>query len=225
LMTGLIILLIPLNIIQFYQHTQWIFPPYNINKSIYWDSFFRLTKQAKVFLPGEAVVAKKSFANDMEEEHGPSWLNPSTRNNSESHQGTWSSLADQTIPYSLGLQVCPDSLFATGNRLILVESYFLTHEKTTEGILVVDFEKDGKSLSYNALNLDRFSRKGKWTKLEAAFYVPRNMPENGSVRIYFYNPSPVYKLFIDDLTIDFISLKDNPDYRKIEGVLLPEKIN
>ena len=99
------------------------------------------------------------------------------------------------------------------------------HERTTEGTLVVSFEMDGKSLSYNALNLDRYARKGKWTKLEAAFYVPRNMPQKGSVKIYFYNPSPVYKLFIDDLTIDFISLKDEPDYRKIEGILLPEKIN
>jgi hypothetical protein len=222
---GLIILMTSLNLIQFYQHSQWIFPPYNITKSIYWDSFFSLTKQAKVFLPGEAVVAKKSFINDMEKDYGPTWLNPATRNISESRQGKWSSLADQTIPYSAGLVVCPDSLFITGNRLILVEAYFLAHERTSEATLVVSFELDGKSMSYNALNLDKFTRKDCWTKLEAAFYVPRNFPQNGLVKIYFYNPSPVKKLFIDDLKVDFISLKDDPDYRKIEGILLPEKTN
>ncbi|MCK9422284.1 MAG: hypothetical protein M0Q38_06785 [Bacteroidales bacterium] len=224
LISGFIILLIMLNIIQFYQHTQWIFPPYNINKSIFWDSFFSLTKQAKVYLPGEAIVAKKSFTNDMEENKGPTWLNPNTRNGSEYHEGHWSSLADQTFPYSAGLEVCPDSLFITGNRLIRIEAYFLTSERTTESSLVVDYEMGGKSLSYNALNLDKYNRKDRWTKMEAAFYVPRKMPQKGSVKIYFYNPSPVSKLFIDDLKIEFISLKDEPDYRKIEGVLLPDEI-
>jgi hypothetical protein len=225
LFSGLIILLISLNIIQFYQHTQWIFPPYNINKTIFWNSFFSLTKQAKVFLPVEGIVEKRSFNNDMEQDYGQGWMNAITRNESEYHLGRWSSLADQTMQYSAGLEACPDSLFITGNRLIRIESYLLTREKTTEGTLVVDFEMDGKSVSYNAVNLDKYCRTGRWTKVETAFYTPRNFPRQGSVKIYFFNPSPVYKLFIDDLKIEFISLKDEPDYRKIEGVLLPEKIN
>jgi hypothetical protein len=35
----------------------------------------------------------------------------------------------------------------------------------------------------------------------------------------------LYKLYVDDLQVDFLSLKDEPDSRKVEGILLPEKIN
>ncbi|MCX6268524.1 MAG: hypothetical protein NTW16_14405 [Bacteroidetes bacterium] len=223
--SGIIILLISLNIIQFYQHTQWIFPPYNINKPIYWNSFFSLTKQAKIFLPMEGILAERTFTNDMEKDQGQAWLNPGTRNDSEFHQGHWSSLSDQTIPYSVGFVTRPDSLFVTGNRIIRIEAFVLKPGKKTEATLVVDFETDGKSVSYNALTLDSYTREGRWTRIEAAFYVPLNLPLNGSVKIYFFNPSPDQKLFIDDLRIDFISLKDEPGYRKIEGILLPEKIN
>jgi len=223
IMACVILFLVLLNLLQFYQHARWIFPPYDITRQIYRESFFSLTRKAKVFLPEEGIVAGRSYRNDMEKEMG--WMNPATRTGSEHHLGQWSSAITHEMPYSAGLEAGIDSLFLTANRLIRVESEVLTHDEKTGGTLVVDYQLDGKSLSYNVLDLNNYVRRGRWTRIQAGFYVPADMPPGGTVKIYFFIPSEDKTIWIDDLAIDFLSLKDEPDYRKIEGIILPEKIH
>ena len=224
LLSATVILLIALNLLQFYQHSQWIFPPYNLTGAMYWDSFFSLHRKAKVYLPEEGITSSKSFVNDMESGKGKEWMNQATRNNYVFHQGHWSSMVDKNIPYSLGLETGLDSLYSTGNRIIRIKAWVYAPRDASQPTLVVDYQSEGKSKSYNQFILDKFVTVKKWTPLEVAFYVPRDMPANSTVKIYFFNPSPFYKLFTDDLQIDFLSLKDEPDYRKIEGILLPEQV-
>ena len=225
LLSAIVILLISLNIIQFYQHTQWIFPPYTITRAIFWDSFFSLSKKAKVFIPSEGIAGKKSFINDMESEKGLAWMNQGTRNELVFHQGHYASKVDKYIPYSVGLETGVDSNFTTANRIIMITSWVLAPKEKTEATLVVDFQTNGKTVSYNQFILKTFVQVDKWTRVEAAFYAPRELPVNGTTKIYFFNQSLLYNFYVDDLKIDFLSMKDEPDYRKIEGVLLPEKIN
>jgi hypothetical protein len=225
ILSAILVLLISLNLLQFYQHAKWIFPPYNITAGMYWDSFFSLSQKARVYIPAESIAGKKSMLNDMERLQGSPWMNQGTRNDTISYQGHWSSKSDKKIPYSVGLETRLDTLFTTGNRIIQVSAWVLATKETTEATLVVDYQSKGKSLSYNQFILEKFVPEDKWTKIEVAWYVPRNLPPDGAAKVYFYNPSPLYKLYIDDLIIDFISLKDEAEYRKIEGALLPEKIN
>ncbi len=225
LLTVLVVLLVSLNLLQFYQHTQWIFPPYNITGANYRDSFFSLHRKAKVFIPDESVAAVKSFTHDMESDKGLAWMNERTRNNLVYHQGHWSSLVEKKIPYSVGLETRIDSLFTTANRVIRVSAWVLAPKDASDPTLVVDYQTKGKSVSYNQFILDKFVAVGKWTKIEAAYYVPGNLAPNSVAKIYFFNPSLYYWLYVDDLQIDFCSLRDEPDFRKIEGVLLPEKVN
>jgi hypothetical protein len=225
ILSAILILLISLNLLQFYQHAKWIFPPYNITAGMYWDSFFTLSQKTKVYIPGEGIRGRNSMAHDMESDKGGPWMNHGTRNDTISYQGKWSSKSDKKIPYSLGLETKLDTLFTSGNRIILVSAWVLAPREATEASLVVDYQSKGKSLSYNQFILEKFVPEDKWTKIEVAWYVPRNLPPDGAAKVYFYNPSPLYKLYIDDLIIDFISLKDEAEYRKIEGALLPEKIN
>ncbi len=225
LLTTILILLVSLNFLQFYQHAKWIFPPYTINSNIYRDSFFSLTLKAKAYIPAEGIVGKSTFANDMESLKGIEWMNPGTRQDTIFHQGRWSSGTDKKIPYSLGLETTVGKFFQTNNRIILVNAWVLAPKEATESTLVVDYQSDGKSLSYNQFILEKYVPVNKWTPIEVAFYVPGEMPENATAKVYFYNPSPLYKFFVDDLTIDLISMKDDPEFYKIEGVLLPEKVN
>ncbi|MFZ4564332.1 MAG: hypothetical protein ACOYNU_13215 [Bacteroidales bacterium] len=222
-LSALVILLISLNRLQFYQHTKWIFPPYNITRAMYWDSFFSLSQKAKVYIPEDGIVGINTMSNDMEQDQGHVWMNPGTRNDTVFHQGRWSSKTDKKNPYSVGLETKLDSLFTTRNRLIRITAWVLSPREMNEATLVADYQLDGKSLSYNQFILEKFVPADEWTKVEIAWYVPGTLPLKGTAKIYFYNPSPLYKLYVDDLTIDFISLKDEPDYQKIEGVLLPEK--
>lgn len=225
LLSALFVLLIALNLLQFYQHSKWIFPPYNITSDMYWDSFFSLSQKAKVYIPEESVAGIKTMFNDMEVDKGGAWMNPGTRNDTVFFKGKWSSKVDKKIPYSLGLETRLDTLYTTSNKLVRIHAWVLAPKEATEATLVVDFQANSRSLSYNQFILEKFVPADKWTSIEVAFYVPRNLPPNGAAKIYFFNPSPLYKLYIDDLKIDFITLKDEPDYRKIEGILLPEKIS
>ncbi|MCX6306530.1 MAG: hypothetical protein NT040_16320 [Bacteroidetes bacterium] len=224
LFSAILVLLISLNLVQFYQHAKWIFPPYNITGAIYRGSFFSLTQKARVYIPDESIAGRTSMKNDMETDQGHSWMNSGTRNDTVFHQGRWSSKTDRKAPYSVGLEDTLGPLFKTGNRIILVRAWILSPKETTEATLVVDYQSKGKSLSYNQFILDKYAGADKWTPIEAAFYVPGDLPPNGVAKIYFFNPSALYKFYVDDLTIEFISLKDEPDYRKIEGVLMPETV-
>jgi hypothetical protein len=217
-------LLILLNLVQFWQHSQWIFPPYNISSEIYRDAFFTFTRKARVYVPDEAIAKVSNIQNDMETEKAPLWMNQKTRTKLEASSGNWSSLADRKLPYSVGPEITPDSLFTTKNRIIRVQAMVLSPRERPEATLVVDFQNDEKSLSYNQVLLEKFVPANEWTLVEAAVYFPVNFPNQGRVKVYFYNPSSIYDLFIDDLSVDFISLKEQPQYLKLEGILLPEQI-
>ena len=195
LLSAILILLVSLNLLQFYQHATWIFPPFNITGAIYRGSFFSLTQKARVYIPADGIAGKKSFINDMEAGRGTPWMNSGTRNDTVFHQGHWSSKADRKSPYSVGLEDTLKPLFSTENRLIQVRGWVLSPRETTEATLVVDFQSHGRSLSYNQFILDKFVPVDKWTPVEAAFYVPREMPADGVVKIYFFNPSALYKLY------------------------------
>ncbi|MEI7526984.1 MAG: hypothetical protein WCJ95_21730, partial [Mariniphaga sp.] len=224
ILSTVVVLLVSLNILQFYQATRGVLPPVTITGEIYRDTFFNMSRTARVYIPTESITAKKTLQNNMESEKERIWMNQNTRNNSQFHTGQWSSVADIKTPYSAGLEIGLDSLFSTRNRVILVTAWVKGPDDVTKPSLIVDFQIAGKSLSYNHFELEKFVPSGRWTRIEVAYYVPQNLPEHGAVKIYFYNPSPYYKLYTDDLQIDFLSLKNEPDYLKMEGVNSPEPV-
>ena len=218
-LSALIILLIGLNIFQFYQHAKWIYPPSIITGEIFFDSFFSTTKKARVYLPEEGIVGEKNFYNDLEKDND--WMNSNIRDNKISRSGGWSSKIDQKHPYGIGLEVGVESMFTTRNRVISVKGWIYTPKERTESSLIVDFQVGYASKSYNPFLLEEIATIDKWTYIEEAIYVPGDLPAGSTVKIYFYNPSAFIPLYIDDLKIDFISLREEPDYMKIEGVILP----
>jgi hypothetical protein len=217
--TTFCMLLTGLNLFQFYQHAKWIFPATYITRQIYWDSFFTLYPKAQVFLPEGAIIGKKSFFNDMEKDLG--WMNPGTLSDIDVVSGKKSSMIDSAQSCSVGLEEKIQPVISSRNAIIKVSAYVLSAGKKSISSLVVDYELEGKSFCYTPFNLEPFVRNHEWVKIDYAIYVPREYPENTFVKIYFYNPSPSVPLFIDDLKIDFLSLKDDKDYQSIEGVRVP----
>lgn len=220
----LLTVLAVLNLFQFWQQTRWIFPPYTITSEIYLDSFFSLSKKAKVYIPQENIAMAKTIRHDLEKENGTFWINEKSRFDSVSHGGKWSSRVNRQLPYSIGAEVGTDTLFSTANRVIRISAQVFSPRQRSEATLVVDYQHEGKSLSYNQFILEEYVPPDRWTPVEAAFYVPSGLPEGSRIKIYFYNPSPIYSLFIDDLRADFLSMNDHPDNRKLEGVLMAEPI-
>jgi hypothetical protein len=219
--TALLLALTALNLFQYYQHTKWIFPPYIITSEIFWDSFFSTGKHAVVYIPAGGITAVRSFSNDLEKELP--WMNNRGRTNLVSYSGSWSSKADTLLPYSTGMEVRPDTLFTTSNRIIRVTAMVYSPKETTDAILVAEFSNSGSGKSYNAFYLEKFVQPDQWTSVQAAFYVPPGLPAAAIAKIYFYNPAKYLPVFIDDMKVDFISMKDEADFRRIEGVVLPNQ--
>jgi hypothetical protein len=95
--------------------------------------------------------------------------------------------------------------------------------KTSGSTLVVEVNSGNQRLSYNSFYLARYVQADQWTHVEAAFYIPRNIPENSIAKIYFYNNIGSVPLFIDDMSVEFISLKDETQYTWMEGFQFPVK--
>jgi len=215
----LLFLLMVLNLVQFYQHSKWIFPAIDIDRKIYWSAFFSLYPVARANLPEESILSRETIYNDMEKSQG--WMNESTFNGSMAYSLNRSSLITGSHPYGIGLSTEFDSLFSSGNKIIRITAMVLSLGSTSRASLVADFGSGGKSIYYRAFYLEPYARPGKWTKIETAFYVPRDLPEKSDVKIYFYLPQGSAPLFIDDMTLDFLSIQDDPVYSKLEGVLIP----
>ena len=90
-------------------------------------------------------------------------------------------------------------------------------------LAVADFGNNEKSLYYKAFYLEPYAIPFTWTRIETAFYVPSDLGKTGKVKLYFFVPPRIDPFFIDDLKIDFLSLKEDKIYSKIDGVLIPTK--
>jgi hypothetical protein len=149
------------------------------------------------------------------------WMNNKSRTNLVSYSGSWSSKADTSLPYSVGMEIRPDTLFSTLNRIIRVTAMVYSPKESTDATLVAEFSNKGQGLSYNAFYLQQFVQPDEWMQVQVAFYVPQDLPGTALAKVYFYNPAKYLPVFIDDMKIDFFSMKDEADYRRIEGVVLP----
>jgi hypothetical protein len=221
LLTTILLLFTGLNIFQCYQHSLFIFPATTITREIYWDSFLRFHPVAKVYLPQEAIIGSKSFFTDMEKPDG--WENPWTIRSPFGSSGKHCSLITHKHPYSVGRYETLAPLFTSPNRIIKVVAMVWSPGRRSGSTLVVEIRSGEQKLSYNTFYLAPFVQADQWTPVEAAFYVPRDIPENSIAKIYFFNNAGSAPLFIDDMKIDFLSLKDEQQYTFMEGIKLPVK--
>jgi hypothetical protein len=221
LLTFILLLFTGLNIFQCYQHSCFIFPATDITREIYWDSFSRIHPAAKVYLPQEAIIARKSFFTDMEKPEG--WENPWTLRRPFGFSGKHCSMIARKHPYSVGRYETLAPLFTSLNRIIRVDAMVWSPGMKSESTLVMEIRSGEEKLSYNSFYLAPYVQADQWTLVEAAFYVSRDIPENSIAKIYFFNNTGSVPLFIDNMTIDFLSLKDEVQYTRMEGIQLPVK--
>ncbi len=221
LLSAIFVLLTALNILQLYQHARFVFPAQYITRQIYWDSFFSLYPKARVFLPANSVLAEKSYFNNMEKDLG--WINYNTVRNVKAYSGMKSSYIDHERQYSVGFAQNPEPAFSTHNRIVRVSAVVFPVSVKPLSSLVIDFQTEGKSICYNSFYFMNNTRVNHWTQLEFAVYVPENLPKNAIVKVYFYHNPGSGDLYIDDIKVDFLSLRDDNETRHIEGISVPCK--
>ena len=215
----MLMILTGLTLIQSYQHYRWIFPSIDINWKIYRKAFFSFYPLARVNIPDEAVEHVGSINNDMEKSQG--WMNEDNLNHLMAYNGKGSSYITQSKPYSTGLAINLSNRFTTKNQVIHVTAMVCSLGEHGNANFVADFIDKGKSLHYKSFYLEPFLKPFKWIKIETAFYVPEDVQKRGLVKLYFFLPPHGSPLFIDDLKIEFVSLKEKEEFTKLDGVLNP----
>ncbi|MCX6248725.1 MAG: hypothetical protein NTW10_13455 [Bacteroidetes bacterium] len=221
LLASVLLLFTGLNIFQTYQHSILVFPGVDINREIYLDSFCRLHPQAKLYYKEDGIIARKTFFTDMEKPEG--WENPWTVRTPFGTSGRHCSMITSKHPYSVGRYETLAPMFISPNRMIRVSAMVWSPGKRSGSSIVVEVNSGEQRLSYNSFYLEPYVQADQWTPVETAFYIPRGIPEKSVAKIYFFNNKGSVPLFIDDLTIDFISLKDEVHYTRLDGVQIPVK--
>jgi hypothetical protein len=221
ILSGVLISLLVLNLVQTYQHYRWIFPASDINAKTYWSAFFSFHPKAKVTIPETAILKSTSVGHDLEKPQN--WMNEGTTTDLKAFTGTKSSLITFNAPYSIGLGTRLDSLFVSSNRVIRLSAQVFSLGSKKGALAVADFGDETGTRYYKAFYVEPFAIANQWTKIETAFYVPADLDKTATVKLYFYLPPGNDPLFIDDMGIDFLSLKEEKIYSKIDGVLIPTK--
>jgi len=147
-------------------------------------------------------------------------LHKHTLTGNHSFSGGSSSLINEKNPHGPGLKLNPLSYFTTGNRIVKVTAMVWSASGNGGASVVLDLTSDSGYSCYEAFYMEKFIRPGRWMPIECAFYLPKDMPGNTLMRLYFFHPRGTPATYIDDMTIGFISMKEEQEYMKIEGVLL-----
>jgi 4-amino-4-deoxy-L-arabinose transferase-like glycosyltransferase len=122
------------------------------------------------------------------------------RNDTVARSGRW---AENLEGREFSLTFAGDFRSMTRNRddVVSCEVFFRTTAAAGEMKLVVTFEAGGKTYDWHAVSAGPFNRQpGSWQRIVSACAVPHDMPANGTVKCYFWNPGgkPVS---VDDFTV------------------------
>ncbi|OQX77371.1 MAG: hypothetical protein B6D64_08345 [Bacteroidetes bacterium 4484_276] len=210
LVSGLLVLLLCINCLQYYQHYKYVYPPGTIDAAIYSDSFFRLVPAPRANFPDDLVENREVIYNDFEKDYG--WLNYASVTDTLAYEGGFSSRAGYVNEYSIGLYKSLSGLLTTGYGWVKVGFWMYSDEKYTDATMVIDFESEGKSIFYKPFYLKGFNIQSKWVYLEFAAQVPKLKTTEDMLRVYFFLQPGDELFLIDNLKVEVISLKEDFEF-------------
>mgnify|MGYP000950547345 CR=1 FL=1 len=203
----LLLSLVGLNNLQFYQHYTYVFPPGKITWQKYKHAFWRLVPAPRSFFPDKSIVKKKEFYNDFEKDYG--WLNYASVTDTLAYQGCCSSQTGKANEYSIGIWEPVDDFAKQPDSWVKVSAWIFSNQKYSDARLVIDFESDGKSIGYNPVFLNEFNRENRWVYLEFARRFPKNSGNENKLRVYFFNTNGRELFLVDNLKIEVLTLNEN----------------
>jgi hypothetical protein len=161
---------------------------------------------AVVNLPGDRISASYTVVNDMESDSAGT--NPNTLTADLAMTGRRSSRTDAAHPYSAGYRGPLPTGMDLSRLQIQVSTYVHTNADTSGAVLVADFHDHNKSFFYAPFALGPSLRKDRWIYVESLVRMPPVLHVGDEVLIYVWNPSANEVVHVDDLRIDFLSVKE-----------------
>ncbi|MBP6976698.1 MAG: hypothetical protein PHD61_07110 [Bacteroidales bacterium] len=210
ILAGVLFLLVGLNILQYYQSMIWVYPRGPVTREVYRKYFFHLKPQASVEYPAEDnIIHRSRFCHDMEEDIG--WIHPEGHTQQVAHSGNFSSASGGADSISAGIDKLVAPLLQGSRAVIITDAWVYSMAGNPGLMMIVDFICDGTSYYYQAFELDPYLRRGAWKQVQFRTAVPRLQSDLDHVKVYFMNHSPHVTACIDDVCIEFLSLRSGPD--------------
>jgi hypothetical protein len=207
---GMVAFLVTLNLLQFYQHYTFVFPPGTIDFSQYKDSFSRLVPAPRVYFPEDKIEKRAVLSNDFEKDYG--WLNYASVTDTLAFEGKYSSQAGLANEYSIGLYEPIRKHLSTDFGWVKVSCQIYSNQKYSVAKMVIDVESEGKSVFYTPFYLSEVNRLNKWTYLEFALRLPELKTEDDMLRVYFMNTRQDEFFLVDNLKVEILSLKETFEF-------------
>jgi len=193
---------IPLNLLQTHQYKSNIIPGDYAYSETYWTNFFAIKDIAYYSIPPKTITDKKEVAFTFDD--GMS----ATRTNSAFYSGNKSSFICKANPFSETKKIAlPSFLITDGFSNIRVTSMIKsTPAQSKDEHLIIDINRDGKTISYHGFDISSYIHNSKWTRFQCGLVIPSTINCGDSVTIYFWKSGNKHAdtTYIDDLKIEFI---------------------
>lgn len=200
---GILLMLLALNLFQFYQQRKWVFPATYITKETYLDSFLRLKPIARVDIPAMYVKEEFTVVNDLKKD--TEWKYDLSLPVNDSI-GTIR--LDTLRPYSIEYTNTIPGSFTDGIPVVIAGADVLSDIPRSGAVMVVEVGTPKFYYSYNPFYIGHYNKKGTWTRVEFALRLPETLTEQDLLKVYIYNGSNTEKLWIDNIWIKFLTLDD-----------------
>jgi hypothetical protein len=198
-------LMIPLNLLQTYQYKSGIIDGNYYYGEVYWKNFFKTSGVAYYPIPPSTIIDNKTYTLNFDEAQSTM-----PRTDKVSYSKLYSSYVCSTNEFSGGQKV-PLPAFITNDEFsrIRVTAMIKANElKSCNANLVIDINRNGKSIQYSAFSINPFIQNTKWREFQAGVIVPSDFASGDSVSVYFWRPQSNGSdtLYIDDLKIELIHM-------------------
>ncbi len=208
LASTILIAIIALSAIQTYQVNSRILLLGDMNKERYWKVFLKTSpKYENIFsetveqIPENSkLLVKQSQQNDME--GNLQWLNMESTKEGIAHSGKYSSVINSKNPYSVTFLAKLSQVDSLGAKQIRVGLWIYYESNEANPKLVISFENDEGSYSFNSYPLFKKTEKDIWSYIEQSLYIPDKHDKKDILKVYVINKSGV--VYVDDLKINFL---------------------
>ncbi|NOX46889.1 MAG: glycosyltransferase family 39 protein [Chlorobi bacterium] len=133
------------------------------------------------------------------------WANAQTLTNEKAFSGKFSSFINNGAPFSITFEKKLGQDILSGKKLLVVKSMVFPETQVKETRMVMEVFSDEKRLDYFSFYLDKEMKPGRWAEIVFSAQLPKYDNENVYVKIYFWNPSKLEKIYIDDMKIELFT--------------------
>lgn len=202
----IILVLIALNLFQYYQHRVWVYPKGPVTKQVYWSNFFRIHPQTSVTVPENIIERINTFVFPLAGEN----IFLDEKNLLQTYD---------LDPYQY------NKLLTVGyGQLAILESQILKLKTSVWGCakkelnLYAGFYSGGKKYSDHSWRIDPNLRCGQLNEVEVAVYLPISFTNSDSACLFIFSPEYL-SVGIGSSEVQIISLKQGHEARWISRPL------